>query len=214
MSHGPKGVGKKPVVAPPPPPPAPAESKYATAEELTKRAEKGDARVVSFPLSKEDDAWLMATPAELAAREAKKAAEAAAAEKAKPAVAAKTPKAHKGYQKVEAHLTGSGRLIAADVPQKPGLFRPASPRGYAAAPVIKLGQEYIFIKTDGSGKVRVKADLFDNYASMDPATRNTHVPEGKVLVHVQGMYLLLDKKNREDINLLTETMGGEIVVSK
>lgn len=186
---------------------------YATKEEL---AARGDQEPITFPLSAADEKRLQATPAELAARATKKAAE--ATQKSGSAPTTNEPKpvpaaGHKGYHKVEVNPKAKG-LIAADVPQRPGLFQAPRAQGYAATPAIKLGQEYIFIKSDGSGKVRVKADLFDNYGRMEPATRNNHVPEGKVLVHVQGKYLLLDKTNLEDINLLIEKMGGIIIVSK
>lgn len=185
---------------------------YATQEEL---AARGDQEPITFPLNAADEKRLRATPAELAARAAKKAAE--AAQKSGPAPTTNEPKTvpaagHKGYHKVEVNPKAKG-LIAADVPQRPGLFQAPRAQGYVAAPNIEHGHHYIFAKPDSGDQVKIKADLFYNYQLMDPLTRDNHVPEGKVLVHVGNKYLIVDKNDHEAIRILEES-GGKVIVSK
>lgn len=171
---------------------------------MARRDADGNPIPITFPITE------LATPAELAARkagEAAKVAQAAAATKAAKAKKHKGPKVVVKLSQLPPASKARG-LIAADVPARPAGI---SPEGFVEKPNIEKGHEFLFVKPDSGDKVSIKVGLFHNYPRMDPATRDRHVPEGAVLVRIEGKYLVVDTGDRETIRFLEER-GGKVIV--
>lgn len=168
------------------------DSKYATVAELEKRRDAdGNPIPITFPITE------LATPAELAARKTGEAAQVALARKPK---VKQGPRVHVTLHRPEPD-TRAKKLIAADVPgPTPGI----SPEGYVMRPNIEPGHRF---RIEGR---EIKADRFTNFDRMDPATRKSHIPEGKVMINFGREHLLVNRDDYDDISFL-EANGGHVV---
>lgn len=197
----PGGVGKgMPVTFPLD---TPVDPKLATPEELMARGTP-----ITFPLTER------ATPAELSARKKVSTADS-------PAQTAKThkSKAHgtpaKTAVKIQ-ELSPDDRakakgLIATDVKPRARLFGTPPSQGYVATPSIERGVGILVSSDSADASGKIKADEFRNYKQMDPATRDSHIGKGKVLIQMGERFFIVDGQDHGAIGLLTEKLGGRVV---